>query len=103
VASATPSDRAERPATVDVKLGDDRAVQRVELVDPPGGAHYSITLRAHRSSRSSTPTRGHVRQRIPEQQGEQALCLAIVVNGLVARNTVYTQRVLDGLRAPASF
>jgi TnpA family transposase len=42
---------------------------------------------------------GHVRQRNPEQQGEQALCLAIVVNAIVAWNTVYTQRVLDELRA----
>ncbi len=42
---------------------------------------------------------GHVRQRTPEQQGEQALCLAIVVNAIVAWNTVYTQRVLDELRA----
>jgi TnpA family transposase len=37
---------------------------------------------------------GHIRQRTPEQQGEQALCLAIVV-----WNTVYTDRVLDALRA----
>ena len=35
----------------------------------------------------------------PEQQGEQALCLSIVVNAIVAWNTVYTQRVLDELRA----
>jgi TnpA family transposase len=42
---------------------------------------------------------GHIRQRTPEQQGEQALCLAIVVNAIVAWNTVYTQRVLDELRA----
>lgn len=37
---------------------------------------------------------GHVRQRTPEQQGEQALCLAIVVNAIIAWNTVYTARVL---------
>jgi TnpA family transposase len=42
---------------------------------------------------------GHVRQRTPEQQGEQALCLAIVVNAIIAWNTVYTQRVLDELRS----
>jgi TnpA family transposase len=42
---------------------------------------------------------GHVRQRTPEQQGEQALCLAIVVNAIIAWNTVYTQRILDELRA----
>jgi len=42
---------------------------------------------------------GHIRQRGPEQQGEQALCLAIVVNAILAWNTVYTQHVLDDLRA----
>ncbi len=42
---------------------------------------------------------GHVRQRTPEQQREQALCLAIVVNAIIAWNTVYTSRVLDELRA----
>ena len=42
---------------------------------------------------------GHVRQRTPEQQSEQALCLSIVVNAIIAWNTVYTQRVLDELRA----
>jgi hypothetical protein len=42
---------------------------------------------------------GHIRQRTPEQQAEQALCLAIVVNTIIAWNTVYTQRVLDELRA----
>src|SRR5688572_8355059 len=42
---------------------------------------------------------GHVRQRTPDQQGEQALCLAIVVNAIIAWNTVYTGRVLDELRA----
>jgi TnpA family transposase len=42
---------------------------------------------------------GHIRQRTPEQQGEQALCLAIVVDAIVDWNTVYTQRVLDELRA----
>jgi TnpA family transposase len=41
---------------------------------------------------------GHVRQRTPEQQAEQALCLSIVVNAIIAWNTVYTQRVLDELR-----
>jgi hypothetical protein len=42
---------------------------------------------------------GHVRQRTPEQQTEQALCLSIVVNAIVAWNTVYIQRVLDELLA----
>jgi TnpA family transposase len=42
---------------------------------------------------------GHIRQRTPEQQSEQALCLAIVVNAIIVWNTVYTQRVLDELRA----
>jgi hypothetical protein len=42
---------------------------------------------------------GHIRQRTPEQQGEQALCLSIVVNAIIAWNTVYTGRVLDELRA----
>jgi len=42
---------------------------------------------------------GHVRQRTPEQQGEQALCLSIVVNAIIAWNTVYTQRVIDEVRA----
>lgn len=42
---------------------------------------------------------GHVRQRTPEPQGEQALCLAIVVNAIIVWNTGYTQRVLDELRA----
>ena len=39
---------------------------------------------------------GHVRQRTPEQQSEQALCLAIVVNAVIAWNTVYTGLVLRG-------
>lgn len=42
---------------------------------------------------------GHVRQRTPEQQAEQALCLSIVCNAIIVWNTVYTQRVLDQLRA----
>jgi TnpA family transposase len=42
---------------------------------------------------------GHVRQRTPEQQAEQALCLSIVCNAITAWNTVYIQRVLDELRA----
>jgi Tn3 transposase DDE domain len=42
---------------------------------------------------------GHVRQRTPNQQAEQALCLAIVVNAIITWNTRYTQRVLDELRA----
>ena len=42
---------------------------------------------------------GHVRQRTPDQQSEQALCLSIVVNAIIVWNTVYTQRVLDELRA----
>jgi hypothetical protein len=43
---------------------------------------------------------GHIRQRTPEQQSEQALCLSIVVNAIIVWNTVYTQRVLHELRAP---
>lgn len=42
---------------------------------------------------------GHVRQRTPEQQTEQALCLSIVVNAIIAWNTVYTQDALEQLRA----
>jgi TnpA family transposase len=42
---------------------------------------------------------GHSRQRTPDQQAEQALCLAIVVNATITWNTRYTQRVLDELRA----
>jgi len=42
---------------------------------------------------------GHVRHRTPDQQAQQALCLAIVVNAIIAWNTVYIQRVLDELRA----
>ena len=42
---------------------------------------------------------GHIRQRTPEQQSEQALCLAIIVNAIIAWNTVYTDLVLDELRA----
>jgi TnpA family transposase len=42
---------------------------------------------------------GHVRQRTPDQQAEQALCLSIVVNAIIAWNTVYIQHVLDELRA----
>ena len=42
---------------------------------------------------------GRVRQRTPDQQAEQALCLAIVVNAIIVWNTAYTQRVLDELRA----
>ena len=44
-------------------------------------------------------SQGHVRQRTPDQQAEQALCLAIVVNAIIAWNTVYTECVLDELRA----
>jgi TnpA family transposase len=42
---------------------------------------------------------GHVRHRTPEQQTDQALCLSVVVNAIIVWNTVYTQRVLDQLRA----
>lgn len=44
---------------------------------------------------------GHVRLRTPtpDQQGEQALCRSIVVNAIIAWNTVCTQRVLDEVRA----
>ena len=44
---------------------------------------------------------GHIRLRTPtpDQQGEQALCRSIVVNAIIARNTVCTQRVLDEVRA----
>jgi hypothetical protein len=42
---------------------------------------------------------GHVRQRTPEQQAEQALCLSIGCNAIIAWNTVYIQRVLDELLA----
>ena len=42
---------------------------------------------------------GPLRQRTPDQQAEQALCLAIVVNAIITWNTRYTQRVLDELRA----
>jgi TnpA family transposase len=42
---------------------------------------------------------GHVRHHTPEQQGEQALCLAIVVNAILAWNTVYEQDAIDQLRA----
>jgi Tn3 transposase DDE domain len=42
---------------------------------------------------------GHIRHRTPEQQAEQAACLSIVCNAVIVRNTVYTQRVLDELRA----
>jgi Tn3 transposase DDE domain len=42
---------------------------------------------------------GHVRHRTPEQQTSQALCLSVVVNAIIVWNTVYTQRVLDQLRA----
>ncbi len=41
---------------------------------------------------------GHIRHRTPEQQGEQALCLAIVVNAIIAWNTVYIQDAMDQLR-----
>ena len=42
---------------------------------------------------------GHVRHRTPEQQTDQALCLSVVVNAIIVWNTVYTQRVIDQLRA----
>lgn len=42
---------------------------------------------------------GLIRQRGPEQQGEQALCLAVVVNAIIVWNTVYTSLALDQLRA----
>ena len=41
---------------------------------------------------------GHVRHRTPDQQTDQALCLAVVCNAIIVWNTVYTQRVLDQLR-----
>ncbi len=40
-----------------------------------------------------------VRQRTPDQLAERALCLSIVVNAIIAWSPVYTQRVLDELRA----
>jgi hypothetical protein len=40
-----------------------------------------------------------MRQRAPEQQSEQALCLSIVVNAIIVWNTTYAQHVLDDLRA----
>jgi TnpA family transposase len=42
---------------------------------------------------------GHVRHRTPEQQTGQALCLSVVVNAIIVWNTVYTQRIMDQLRA----
>jgi TnpA family transposase len=42
---------------------------------------------------------GHVQHRTPEQQAEQALRLTIVRNAIIVWNTVYTQRVIDHLRA----
>jgi TnpA family transposase len=42
---------------------------------------------------------GHVRHRTSEQQSEQALCLAIVVNAIIAWNTAYEQDAIDHLRA----
>jgi TnpA family transposase/methylmalonyl-CoA mutase cobalamin-binding subunit len=42
---------------------------------------------------------GLIRHRTPEQQAEQALCLSIVVNAIIAWNTVYVQNCLDQLRA----
>ncbi|MGC9221811.1 MAG: Tn3 family transposase [Solirubrobacteraceae bacterium] len=42
---------------------------------------------------------GQVRQRAPDQQGEQALCLAVVVNAITVWNTVYTGLALDQLKA----
>jgi hypothetical protein len=41
---------------------------------------------------------GQIRQRGPEQQGEQALCLAVVVNAIIVWNTTYTSMALDDLR-----
>jgi TnpA family transposase len=41
---------------------------------------------------------GQIRQRGPEQQGEQALCLAVVVNAIIVWHTVYTGLALDQLR-----
>jgi TnpA family transposase len=42
---------------------------------------------------------GHVRHRTPEQQTGQAICLSVVVNAIIVWNTVYTQRILNQLRA----
>jgi TnpA family transposase len=41
---------------------------------------------------------GQIRQRGPEQQGDQALCLAVVVNAIIVWNTTYTSMALDDLR-----
>jgi hypothetical protein len=46
---------------------------------------------------------GHIRQRTPDRQSEQPLCLAIAVNAIIAWNTVYIDRVLDELRASGEF
>lgn len=40
---------------------------------------------------------GLIRHRTPEQQAEQALCLSIVVNAIIAWNTTYIQDCLDQL------
>ena len=52
-----------------------------------------------RRPRSAICWKATSRQRTPDQQTEQALCLSIVVNEIIAWNTVYTGRVLDELRA----
>jgi TnpA family transposase len=42
---------------------------------------------------------GNVRKRLPEEQTDQALCLSLFVDAVIAWNTVYYQRVLDQLAA----
>ncbi len=41
---------------------------------------------------------GNVRKRQPEEQTDQALCLSLLVDTVIAWNTVYYQKVLDELR-----
>jgi TnpA family transposase len=42
---------------------------------------------------------GLIRQHAPDQQGEQARCLAVVVNAITVWNTAYTSMAIDALRA----
>ena len=103
-----------RPAAV--ATHSPRALQEVRAVDQDelrarlarrrGGSRRQVGRQLNKGEQLHALRRflfyaneGHVRHRTPEQQTGQALCLSVVVNAIIAWNTVYTQRILDQLRA----
>ena len=42
---------------------------------------------------------GNIRKRLPDEQTDQALCLSLLVDAVIAWNTVYYDRILDDLRS----